>query len=378
MNTKLYPLKFIPVPKEKVWGGHDLIKVLKKDFSGEIDPREDIEEQKKALARKKIGESWEICSLNGESSRIAEGFLADNTLDDFIETYMGDAVGDANFIYYRGEFPLLIKTLDIKDRLSVQTHPDDKTAMERHGCFGKAECWYILDAKPEAKIYMGFNKDMTPQELYDRCKNGTVEEVLNVYTPKPGDFIYIEPGCVHAAGGGVMIAEIQQSCDVSYRLYDWGREHDPKTARRMDLEEAIDIIDYKKYEKDKYYFSQVTGSKLIVNTSRFIIKTLDLTEQTRIFPGMAESFIIYLCIRGEAHVQTNDHQVYSLKKGESMLIPAGMEDFLMVPDKGNPYLLEICLPQPEEEPDNYLNYEEEDHHEHCGCGHCEGEHHHSR
>lgn len=341
--NKLRPIKFTAEPRERVWGGNYLNTRLEKGFEGEAP----------------IGESWELWSLFGKSSLIGEGFFAGNSLDDFIETYLGDAVGDKVFQYYKGEFPLLIKILDIADRLSVQVHPDDQTAFEREDSFGKAEFWYVMEAGPEARIYMGFNREMTPQELYDRCKNGTLEEVLNVFTPKPGDCIYIEPGCVHAAGGGVVIAEIQQSSDVTYRLYDWGRENNPATARRMDLEEAIDVVNYAKYDKEKFYFEEVTGNKMLVDTSHFIIKSVELKENTRVIPALLGSFIVYICTRGEAHIKMNSGETYPVKRGETLFVPAGMEDFLLCPDTENTHLLEVYMPRLEES-DEYLNYDEEE------------------
>ncbi|MEF9931866.1 MAG: type I phosphomannose isomerase catalytic subunit [Bacteroidales bacterium] len=358
--NKLYPIKFTAEPRERVWGGDYLIKKLGKEFES-----------------KTIGESWEIWSLFGGSSTVANGFLAGNTLDDLIETYMGDIMGERIFEYYKGNFPLLIKILDIQDRLSVQVHPNDEIAFEREDSYGKTEFWYVIDAQPNAKIYMGFNKDITPTEFYERCKNGTLEEVLNSFTPHTGDCIYVEPGCVHSAGNGVVIAEIQQSSDVTYRLYDWGRENNPKTARRMDLEDAIDIIDYKKYKKEKYYFEQVTGSKTIVDSSHFIIKTFDITESIRVVPNIVNSFVIYICTRGEAQIKMNTGEIYSIKQGETILIPAEMDDFLLTPLNGKPHLLEVYMPQLEED-DSYINDHDsiednncnsKEHGEHnCHCG----------
>lgn len=364
--NKLYPIKFKAEPRERVWGGDYLTKQLGKEFKSE-----DESDNKDINAP--IGESWEIWSLLGESSAVENGFLAANTLDDIIETYMGDAIGDKVFEYYKGNFPLLIKILDITDRLSIQVHPNDEIAFEREDSYGKAEFWYIMDAKPDAKIYMGFNRDITPTELYARCKNGTLEEVLNVFTPHIGDCIYIEPGCVHAAGNGVVIAEIQQCSDVTYRLYDWGRENNPETARRMDLEDAIDVIDYKKYNKEKYYFEQVRGNKTIVDTSHFIIKTFDITESTRVVPNILNSFIVYLCTAGEAHIKMNNGDIYHIKRGETVFIPSGMEDFLLIPDRGNPHLLEVYMPQLEENDSYYIEDNKQEYpnndHEHIGHKH---------
>lgn len=388
--NKLYPIKFIADPRERVWGGDYLMKNLHKEFDEEF-------------AHKPVGESWELWSLYGGSSVVQNGFLAGNTLDELMEIYLGDLVGENAFHYYNGYFPMLVKILDIKDKISVQVHPSNEIAMERENSFGKAEMWYIMDAKPGAKLYVGFNRDVTPTELYNKCKEGTVTELLNCYTPQKGDCIYIQPGCVHAAEGEVVIAEIQQSSDISYRLYDWGRENNPKTARRMDLEDAIDVIDYSKYDTEKYCFKQVSGNRTIVDTANFIVKTVDPATAERVVPSITGSFIVYLCLQGSASLKMNDGTVYSVKEGETIFIPASMEDFTLVADKENTLLLEASMPQLSDDPDLYLNYdepedeahgsykdssydeydddEEEDHHHcgddcNCGChGHSHGDHH---
>ena len=343
--NKLYPIKFIADPRERVWGGDYLIKGLKKDFDEEY-------------SNKPVGESWELWSLYGGSSVVQNGFLAGNTLDELMEIYLGDLVGENVFNFYKADFPLLVKILDIKDKISVQVHPEDSIAMERENSYGKAEMWYIMDAKPGAKLYVGFNREVTPTELYNKCKDGTVTDLLNCFTPQKGDCVYIQPGCIHAAEGEVVIAEIQQSSDISYRLYDWGRENNPQTARRMDLEDAIDVIDYSKFDTEKYYFKQVSGSKTIVDTHNFIVKTIDLDTPTRIVPSLTGSFTVYMCIEGGASFKMNDGTECTLTKGETLLIPASMEDFLLSPTLEGTILLEASMPQLTDEPDLYLNYDE--------------------
>lgn len=343
--NKLYPIKFIADPRERVWGGNYLMKTLNKGFDEEY-------------ANKNIGESWELWSLYGGSSVVQNGFLAGNTLDELMEIYLGDLVGENVFSFYKGDFPLLVKILHIKDKISVQVHPEDSIAMERENSYGKAEMWYVMDAKPGSKLYVGFNRDVTPTELYYKCKDGTITELLNCFTPKKGDCIYIQPGCIHAAEGEVVIAEIQQSSDISYRLYDWGRENNPQTARRMDLEDAIDVIDYSKFETEKYYFNQVSGTRTIVDTHNFIAKALELEAPTRVVPSITGSFMIYLCINGSASFKMNDGTECTLAKGETLLVPASMEDFLLSPTQKGTILLEISMPQLTDGPDMYLNYDE--------------------
>lgn len=349
--NKLYPIRFIADPRERVWGGNYLMKVLGKEFDEDF-------------AQKAVGESWELWSIYGGSSVVRDGFLAGNTLDELMEIYLGDLVGENVFNFYKGEFPLLVKILDIKDKISVQVHPSNEIALEREESFGKAEMWYIMDVKPGAKLYVGFNKDVTPTELYNKCKDGTVTELLNCITPKKGDCVYIYPGCIHAVEGEVVIAEIQQSSDISYRLYDWGRENNPKTARTMHLEDAIDVIDYSKFEKEKYYFQQVTGSQVIVDTSNFIVKKIELKEPERVIPSLHGSFIVYVCMDGKAAIRLSNGTSYLLSKGETIFIPASMEDFLLAPVDGTPDLLEVRMPQIADEPDSYLNYDEPEDEEH--------------
>lgn len=156
-----------------------------------------------------IGESWELADMGFVDSVISEGWLAGNTIGEIMETYLERVTGEDVYNYYGRQFPLLVKFLDINGKLSVQVHPDDEIAAQRYDALGKAEIWYVMDAKPDAKIYMGFNREMTAQEFYDRCKNGTVEQVLNVISPKKGDVIFITPGTVHAAEGGLLIAEVR-------------------------------------------------------------------------------------------------------------------------------------------------------------------------
>ena len=334
-KNELYPLKFIPVGKEKVWGGYALVKNFNKPFdSGKL-----------------IGESWEIAGFADDSSVVAEGYLKNNRLYDIIETYMDEIVGDDHFKRFGNEFPLLIKLLNIQDRLSVQVHPDDETAFDRHNCNGKTEAWYVLDADPDAVVYMGFNRDVEPNEFYERCQNETLEEVLNVMHPHKGDFFYIESGIVHCAGGGLVIAEVQELSDATYRIYDWGREHNPETAREMHLDLAFDCINYKKYDKAKYYVPAQSGETHLADNKYFTVNLLHLDDSLKIHTESYESFIIYYCVEGRA-TALNAQNSCSISKGEWMLIPAAMKDFVLRPDEKGTSVLEMFTRRPEEK-DSY-------------------------
>lgn len=379
MEKKLYPFKFIPVASKRPWGGDALVKVMGKNF---VECDEEGNEVKLG-ADVKIGESWELADMGIEDSVVADGWLAGNTISELMETYLERIVGEKVYNYYGRQFPLLIKFLDINDRLSVQVHPDDEVAAERYDSLGKAEIWYVMDAKPGAKIFAGFNKEMSAQELYDRCKNGTVEEVMNVITPRKGDSLLITPGTVHAADGGILIAEIQESSDMTFRLYDWGREFNPATARPLHLEEAIDIIDYRKFDDslfrkgplwekechchdDECHCHEDKVAETLAERPEFCATKINLTDPLHIYTEQFESFIVYICVEGAASIQVpskNDRgedcmENYEFAKGETVLVPAEMPDFFLVPRDRSTVLLEaVC--RPEEGPDAYIDPETE-------------------
>jgi len=324
--TNLYPVKFIPILKERVWGGVSLVKSYHKQYSG-IKP---------------IGESWEVSGVQGDISLVSNGFLKGNDINEVVETYLGEFVGDAIYEKFGNEFPILIKLLDIQDRLSLQVHPNDEIAIERHNSYGKTEFWYILDAEPTAKVYLGFNKDTTAQELYEKCKNDTVTELLNVITPKKGDYFLIEPGTIHAATGGILVAEIQQVSDITYRVYDWGREHDPATAREMHLDLAIDCINYAKFKRSVEEGSKKSPGESgeLVNCNYFKIDLINIDKVKRASSEDFNSFIIYLCTNGEA-IFKGSWTSEKIVKGETLLIPAYLGEYSIDCISDSCQLLEI-------------------------------------
>lgn len=377
MEKKLYPFKFIPVPSRRPWGGDALIRELGKHF---VECDEDGNETVLGTDVK-IGESWELADMGIEDSVLSNGWLAGNTISEIMETYMERVVGENVYNNYGRQFPLLIKFLDINDRLSVQVHPDDEVAAERYDSLGKAEIWYIMDAKPGAKIYAGFNREISAQELYDRCHAGTVEEVLNVIYPKKGDSLYITPGMVHAADGGILVAEIQESSDMTFRLYDWGREFNPATARMIHLDEAIDVIDYGRFNEECYNKGPLWenechchedechchdhGPKVVetlVESPQFNVTKLNLTDPLHIYMDKFESFIVYICVEGAASIQVPSEgedggqkmECYEIAKGETMMVPADMPDFFLVPRDRDTVLLE-AVTRPADIVDEYID-----------------------
>ena len=385
MEKKLYPLKFVPIPSRRPWGGKALVKDLGKHFVECDDDGNETVVGEDVL----VGESWELADMGIEDSVVENGWLAGNTIGELMETYLERIVGENVYNYYGRQFPLLIKFLDINDRLSVQVHPDDEIAAERYDSLGKSELWYIIDAKPGSKIYAGFTREVTAQEFYDRCHNGTVEEIMNVICPKAGDSFLISPGTVHAADGGILVAEIQESSDMTFRLYDWGREFNPATARQLHLEEAIDLVDYNAFDHGLYRKGPLWGDEAscepchkgesdehshdegkvvetLVECPQFNVSKLTLTDPLHIYTEKFESFIVYVCIEGAASIQVpgvNEKgqecmQNYEFAKGETILVPAEMPDFYLVPRDSSTVLLE-AVTRPMEALDEYIDPETE-------------------
>ncbi|MCQ2145443.1 MAG: class I mannose-6-phosphate isomerase [Bacteroidales bacterium] len=365
METKkqLYPLKFIPIPARKPWGGDALIKMLGKSFV----ETDDEGEEHKLTAKDKVGESWELADLGFQESVVEDGWLAGNTLEELMETYIDRVAGEDVYNWYGLQFPLMVKFLDMEDMTSVQVHPDDEIAGERYDALGGAELWYVMDAKPGAKVYLGFCREVTAQEFYERCLNGTVEEILNVIYPKKGDTIYIAPGTVHAAGCGLLVAQVQEASDMTFRLCDWGREYDPPCARMMHLEEAIDIVNYSAVTQSRWHRGPLWDNpeaglpvvENLVSSPEFTVNLLRLREPVKASTSKAGSFLVYVCVEGQLSIQVPSQDgkgtdTTVLSKGETVLIPADMPDYLLVPrDKGT-VILEATV-EKRSDMDGYIN-----------------------
>ena len=288
-ETNLYPLTFEPIIKQRVWGS----------------------------------ETWVLSGLDRDTSVISNGFLKGNTINEILEVYLMDLVGTRIYDACGDEFPLLIKYLTVNEFLSVQVHPDDKKAAELHHAYGKTEMWYILDAQPDARLYLGFNKDMTPEEFFAKCENETLPEVMNCIQPKKGECYYTPAGLIHACGGGLTIAEVLQVSDITYRVYDWGREHDPETAREMHLELAVDCINYKKH------IPQPTTTGVLADTPYFTVRLHTAEHPIEIDGSSRDHFIAYLELEGSLEVET-DNTLYR-SAGGCMLIPATLEYWKIIP-----------------------------------------------
>lgn len=313
---ELYPLKFAPIYKERVWGGNKLATAMNRSISSE----------------KPIGESWELSAVTGELSKVTNGFLKGNDIQELIETYMGDLVGDKVYNKFGIEFPLLFKLIDSAERLSVQVHPNDALSKERHNAYGKTEMWYVIAADKDALIYVGFNKEMTKEEYIERVKAGTLLEVMHTEKAQQGDVFFLPAGRIHAIGQGLLVAEIQQTSDVTYRIYDWGRENDPATAREMHTQLSEDAIDYTFHKEFKtQYKTQVDSVVKLVSCDYFTTNLLDLKQsKTRDYLTI-DSFVAYMCLDGAARIEYAGGNE-TIKKGETILIPAVIEEVNIVPE----------------------------------------------
>ena len=315
MSKKIYPLKFNPIFKEKIWGGHKIATLLHKDFS--------------PLAN--CGESWELSGVEDEVSVVANGFLSGNELNELIEIYMYDLVGDEPYLKYGLGFPLLIKFIDAEENLSVQVHPDDKLAGERYGLNGKTELWHVLNANPGAGLYVGFQSGTTRQRYLDALKNGTIEQLLQFYPVAKGDTFFIPAGTVHAIGKGVLLAEIQQPSDITYRIFDWNRVDEHGQSRDLHIEEALNAISFD--DKCTYkieYEKSLNSTSKIIRSDFFNINLLSFDKPIQKSYHNIDSFVIYICVEGEIHFLCDD-TVEILKKGEVLLKPALLETLNLVP-----------------------------------------------
>ncbi|MEN9444576.1 MAG: hypothetical protein RIS47_1466 [Bacteroidota bacterium] len=312
--SSLYPLKFRPIFKEKIWGGKKLHSILNKH----TDPQANI------------GESWEISAVEGNISVVANGFLEGNDLQELAEIYMGDLVGDKVFDFFGDEFPLLIKLIDASDKLSIQVHPNDEVAAKRHNSYGKTEMWYVLQADPGAKLVSGFNKQTDKTEYLAHLENGTVETLMNAVEVEPNDVFFVNPGRVHAIGKGIVLAEIQQTSDITYRIFDYNRLENGQ-ARELHTELAVDVLDYT-YNKDVKTNVRPKPNETLELASCPYFTTSIIAAHNPIEKDYNEidSFVIYMVIEGSIQIVTQE-QTTQVAKGETVLIPAEIKNLQIIP-----------------------------------------------
>lgn len=325
-KTTLYPLKFKPIAKEKIWGGKKFLT----HFKHILNPYS------------KYGEIWSISDIEGDLSIVENGFIAENELTELIELYMGELVGDSVYNIYGLGFPLLFKFIDASDDLSVQVHPNDELAFQKYQQQGKTEIWYIVDAEPDAGLYIGFKEKLSPERFVQALQEGTLEQLLQFYPVQKGEFYFIPAGTVHAIGKGILLAEIQQASDITYRISDWNRLDDQGNPRELHLREALEAINFEEDDLFKVEYDEFFNETSPVFRSDFFnINLLSFEQPIQKSFIQIDSFIVYMCTEGEVHFFTEDHheRIYA---GETILIPASIIELDIVPN-GKSKVIEIYL-----------------------------------
>jgi len=325
----LYPLKFVTQYKDKIWGGNKIKTILNKDFGN----------------LPNCGETWEISAVQDNISEVANGFLAGNNLQEIIEIYMGDLVGDQVYERFGIEFPLLIKFIDANDDLSIQVHPNDELSKKRHNAFGKTEMWYVLQADKGAKLNSGFNQEVDKEKYLKYLEEKKLTEILNFEEVKPGDVFFIPAGRVHAIGKGILLTEIQQTSDITYRIYDYDRKDSKGNTRELHTELALDAIDFTLHDKYKTdYTVKMDETSEIVSCKYFTTNLLLLDRPMEIDYNKLDSFVIYICLEGSYKIEYEGGSE-DVKKGETVLIPAVIENLKLVPETDFIKLLEVYIKQ---------------------------------
>ena len=311
----LYPFTFQPILKKIIWGGSEIC-----PFKG-ITP-----------VQEGIGESWELSHVDGNFSVVAEGELAGKSLDELIHTYGKQLVGGQVMERFGTRFPLLIKFIDARDNLSIQVHPNDELAKARHNSFGKTEMWYVIKAAPGAALYSGFSKQIDANEYVERVKNNTFMDVLQRYDVAEGDVFFLPAGRVHAIGAGCFIAEIQQTSNITYRIYDYNRKDANGNTRELHTELAKDAIDYTLYPDYRTHYKAHTNATIELAACKYFTTNLldiDVT-MTRDFSEL-DSFVVYICMGGSATLQDNKGNKLQLHQGQTVLIPADTTSVTLIP-----------------------------------------------
>ena len=311
----LYPLTFKPILKKVIWGGSDIC-----PFKG-ISP-----------VQEGIGESWELSHVEGDYSIVADGELANKSLDDLIKAYGKDLLGEHVIERFGTRFPLLIKFIDARDNLSIQVHPNDELAKERHNSFGKTEMWYVIKASKDAMLYSGFSKQSNPEDYVKRVKENTIMDALQRYDVQEGDVFFLPAGRVHAIGSGCFIAEIQQTSNITYRIYDYNRKDKNGNTRELHTELAKDAIDYTLYPDYRTHYKAHSNATVnLADCKYFTTNLMDLDAMmTRDFSDL-DSFVVYICMEGNATITDNNNQSVTVHQGQTVLIPANTESVTIAP-----------------------------------------------
>jgi mannose-6-phosphate isomerase len=321
MTTPLYPFTFEPIFKERIWGGTKLRDYLNKPISSEI-----------------TGESWELSTVPNDVSVINNGILKGKNLNELIDQFPEEILGKEVYSRFGKQFPLLFKYLDAREDLSIQLHPNDELAKARHNSFGKTEMWYVMHADKDARLIIGFKEDTNQTDYLSHLNNKSLLTILNEIPVKKGDVFLLETGTVHAIGGGILLAEIQQTSDVTYRVYDWDRVDSNGKGRELHTELALDAITYQTTSSKNEYTAIENKSISVVDCPYFKTNIIELNGKIPIHKSK-DAFTVLMCTDGNFELCLNDEK-YVYKAGDTVLIPAVLTSFLL---KGKATLLEITV-----------------------------------
>jgi mannose-6-phosphate isomerase len=326
MEHELYPLKFTPILKERIWGGTRL-----RSLPG------------KQSQATNIGESWELSGMQGDISVVKNGFLKNNSLDELIEIYMGDLVGDKIYERFGLEFPILIKLIDAQDDLSIQVHPDDLLAARRHDSYGKTEMWYVMEAGKDSHLIAGFNRTMDKDAYMQAVEEKTLKNILNIEKVTAGDVFFIPAGRIHAICKDILIAEIQQTSDITYRIYDWDRVDADGNSRELHTELAVDAIDYSMQSTCKTpYRKRPQDTTNLAKCSYFTTNIISLNQAMEKEYRSLDSFVIYMAVAGNFGIDYGTKKPLTVSKGETVLLPAVLKNIQLIPAEPTE-LLEIYI-----------------------------------
>ena len=324
---KFYPFLFEPNLLTTIWGGRKL-----QPYKG-LEPTDEP-----------IGESWEVSAIPTNVSIISNGIWKGRDLVSLIEEYPNEILGKKVNEKYQGKLPILVKFLDANRDLSIQVHPNDEMALREHGKMGKSEMWYVIDASADSHLYLGFNRNITLEEYYRRIKDGTITEVLADHKVKPGDVFYIPAGSVHAICGGVMVAEVQQSSDVTYRIFDYNRPGLDGKPRELHTELAAEALNFHVGNNRIDYDKKDNCAVKLIDYPDFSVNIMDLTKPIHRNMLNYDSFVISMCLEGDCVIgERSTGEETTLMKGSSVLIPASIANYNVIPANGKSRLLEIYI-----------------------------------
>ena len=318
---KFYPLQFEPILKERIWGGEKLKTLLNKPITSTI-----------------TGESWELSTVEGDVSVVANGEWKGKSLNEIINDSPDEILGTEVHARFGKQFPLLFKYLDAREDLSIQVHPNDELAKKRHNSFGKTEMWYIMQADDDARIIVGFKEKSNASEYIENLEKKTLLSILDDVKVKSGDVFFLETGTVHAIGAGLLVAEIQQTSDITYRLYDFDRVDADGNTRELHVDLALEAINYDKVETKKEYTKNLNSSNEIVDCPYFTTNFIPLDGEISVSKS-GKTFTVYMCTEGTFELEYNNSKI-QYKKGDTVLIPAVMNAFIL---SGKASILEIYI-----------------------------------